>query len=507
MRLPLATTASMASLMSVPPTGALSTTTTTTTSRSRRVVETVVRDPRELRKARTGADEVAVGSYNVLAPLYVRPVDLRLGTVQAFAAFEWCSDEAVEWGSREARLRERVAALCEGCDAVCLQEVEFDGDGSVPRWLVESIEAGGLRVACVPTAADLSRIAERNERVLGARRAVGNVIASRRVEWSSALSSTSLCVGLGEDWVVVNVHLDAGSEAKRLETVGRALDAVEWLQGPRAKVVVAGDWNAEFFEGSPLRALVDAAEPSEDQYRRELERARFDGSLEAWRALWHAAPRRPALARVDTGPTRAGYDHDDTKTMASWGLDHLLCSSRLAVLAKLSTLEADARSLRDGLPNHVEPSDHLPVAALFRAPPPVPDRSADAVLDDLRRRDAADRAQTDALLDQVPLPHAASKQSPERVAAVRRRRKLNTDYKARAAERRRAVLDHIRADPLLSVSFESRLLAAFRDHGAPGTQLAKQAAAARGGVPPRGVRALVDAWLAGDFALGEPTGT
>ena len=32
-------------------------------------------------------------SYNLLAPAFVRPVDLRTGAVQAYAAFEWVSED------------------------------------------------------------------------------------------------------------------------------------------------------------------------------------------------------------------------------------------------------------------------------------------------------------------------------------------------------------------------------------------------------------------------------
>ena len=32
---------------------------------------------------------LSVVSYNLLAPLYVRPIDKRTGGIQAFAAFQW----------------------------------------------------------------------------------------------------------------------------------------------------------------------------------------------------------------------------------------------------------------------------------------------------------------------------------------------------------------------------------------------------------------------------------
>lgn len=36
---------------------------------------------------------LSVVSYNLLAPLYVRPIDNRTGEVQSFAAYAWSTDE------------------------------------------------------------------------------------------------------------------------------------------------------------------------------------------------------------------------------------------------------------------------------------------------------------------------------------------------------------------------------------------------------------------------------
>ena len=36
---------------------------------------------------------VEVLSYNLLAPAFVRPIDLRTGEIQPFAAFQWVSEE------------------------------------------------------------------------------------------------------------------------------------------------------------------------------------------------------------------------------------------------------------------------------------------------------------------------------------------------------------------------------------------------------------------------------
>jgi len=81
-----------------------------------------------------------------------------------------------------------------------------------------------------------------------------------------------------------------------------------------------------------------------------------------------------------------------------WRLDHVLYTARtLQVLACWQTLEADATSARDGLPNRACPSDHLPVGAAFAvAPPPVlPDEAARGLasrLVALTRTQVAERA-------------------------------------------------------------------------------------------------------------------
>ena len=53
--------------------------------------------------------------------------------------------------------------------------------------------------------------------------------------------------------------------------------------------------------------------------------------------------------------------------MVQWRLDHILYTSpSLQPISFWSTLEADLESSITGLPNHVCPSDHLPIAALFQ---------------------------------------------------------------------------------------------------------------------------------------------
>eukprot|EP01043_Picozoa_sp_COSAG02_P064816 COSAG02_NODE_9590_length_2168_cov_1.737554_3_plen_190_part_01 len=70
--------------------------------------------------------QLSVLSYNVLAPLYVRPIDSRTGGVQAFAAFEWCGegDELLDFAARWPRMLAEINAAA--ADVVCLQEVQFE---------------------------------------------------------------------------------------------------------------------------------------------------------------------------------------------------------------------------------------------------------------------------------------------------------------------------------------------------------------------------------------------
>jgi hypothetical protein len=93
------------------------------------------------------------------------------------------------------------------------------------------------------------------------------------------------------------------------------------------------------------------------------------------------------LRRIDTGCTRAAYDHDNEnetstaaldddnsknnhQTMAQWKLDHIMYTpSTLLPLRRWATLEDDEYSRTVGLPNDHIPTDHLPIAAMFELIP------------------------------------------------------------------------------------------------------------------------------------------
>ena len=61
-----------------------------------------------------GTRTITVASYNLLAPVYVRPIDKRTGCVQPFAAFAWVPDAEIAWPTRSQRLREQLRTYASG---------------------------------------------------------------------------------------------------------------------------------------------------------------------------------------------------------------------------------------------------------------------------------------------------------------------------------------------------------------------------------------------------------
>lgn len=424
-----------------------------------------------------GEDLVGIASYNVLAPCYVRPVDKRTGSVQAFAAFEWCSDEALDWSRRRPLLMGRLRDLCETCCVVCLQEVEFVESKtnifSAPSWVLESLQADWRVV--IPKQRDLARNADRNERVLGKRLAVGNAIVAKTVDWSLALSSTSVIIAFS-DWVVANVHLDATSEQKRIDSLLSIVGAIRQARGPNATILLCGDFNAEFTPGSPLGNFLSSdntgrqREDDDDLRRMDFENAYgFEKDFDAWVALCVAAKAAASLSptrfrRVDTGQTRAAYDHrsDHQRDIATWRLDHILFDDTKATFVRKGPSLEDINpgdALKVGLPNDTEPSDHYPVVAYFSAHKkrdPLPDE--DDLLNLLEALKAAETA--DALehsKKDAPVKKKAPP-TPEERAAIQRYRQTLKDARTKAVQRRRAfVQQHLQTDRRKLDWFELRL--------------------------------------------------
>ena len=354
---------------------------------------------------------LSVLSYNLLAPLYVRPIDARTGGVQAFAAFEWCGpgDELLDFAARCPRMLAEVRAAA--ADAVMLQEVQFEpndaGDGfALPAWLRPlTVEGGGDYIARIPAQGDLKEIAERNLRVLNCLAPVGNALLLRqgRLEplevaarvapgTKSAAKGATTRVGalvkgaqgsglesLGPT-ALFSVHLDATHEDQRVATIAKCMTQARQL-GTR-EVLVAGDMNTEILPGSCVAALLDLPGAA-DEWVRECASALRLGDelpnaeqLEAWQALRETAAvaareTRVALRRVETHGTRAAYDHGQSVgPCRSWRLDHILYTARTLQPAVVwETLEADLESTASGLPNETCPSDHVPVGASFEVRP------------------------------------------------------------------------------------------------------------------------------------------
>jgi len=182
---------------------------------------------------------LSIVSYNILAPIYVRPIDSRTGSVQDFAAFEWAepAEEVLEWDARRPRILAELKSF--NADIVCLQEVQFvkanDGRFTLPPWLrdLDGYEAR------IPQQMRLSEMADRNERVLGTPTAVGNALLLRRsrvemVPCALPESQTTRVPVVVQGkrgtslshlrpTMVYCVHLDATSEEKRVKTISRSI--------------------------------------------------------------------------------------------------------------------------------------------------------------------------------------------------------------------------------------------------------------------------------------------
>ena len=229
------------------------------------------------------------------------------------------------------------------CEVVCLQEVQFDteenGSFSLPAWLKK---LDGY-TACLPGDKYLTQMAERNERVLANRVAIGCAVlfrSDRLVQREETARSdpnrlVSACLeGHPESGIrhlgrtaFFSVHLDAQSEEERVEQLRKCLEKARAL-GTR-DAVFAGDMNAECFPGSCVRAIISPEVPSAEEMARQCAAAlRIAGTddaeeqtetkestesaeptaqqLEQWKVLWDKAAQAPkeyrmCLRRVPTG--------------------------------------------------------------------------------------------------------------------------------------------------------------------------------------------------------------
>ena len=264
---------------------------------------------------RTSPNQLTIMSYNLLAPLYVRPIDQRTGTVQSFAAFEWAepADEVLAWDARWPRLLEELKAT--QADIYCLQEVQYEreeaasGGGMytyrLPEWLHNGLLSDGQYSACLPAQGSLHAMAERNKRVLRCAEPVANALlyrtdrlrlaapydplrasteaaetasvqdkkratqlANERQQQLKSLGADAttklgICVegvpGSGLSGLtrlgVFCVHLDAKSEEQRVKQLGKCLETARIMYGTR-DVLLAGDLNTELFAGSCVGSMI-----------------------------------------------------------------------------------------------------------------------------------------------------------------------------------------------------------------------------------------------------------
>ena len=265
------------------------------------------------------AHELSVLTYNVLAPLYVRPLDARTGGVQQFAAFGWAEPaaERLDWAARQPRLSTELRSCA--ADVLMLQEVQFekadDGTLELPQWLQEVARASGYE-ARIPPQRDLREIAARNERVLGTFCAVGNALLWRpsRLEAATAAGGKDATTRVGlalrgrrdgplaplGPTAFFSVHLDAKSEAQRVGQLEKCLEAARSF-GTR-EVVIAGDLNTEALRGSAVGTLLGVGEPTPDDLARECASAELGFVTLKVSTPKHRGPDSWTPVRVVPGP-------------------------------------------------------------------------------------------------------------------------------------------------------------------------------------------------------------
>ena len=227
---------------------------------------------------------------------------------------------------------------------MCLQEVQFDFNDensnsfTLPKWL-RNLE--GYTV-CLPGEKYLQQIADRNERVLANRVAIGCAVLFRsdRLVFAEVPDKgedpntlVSACLMGHPDSEIhdlgptafFSVHLDAQSEEKRVEQMKKCLEKARGLHTRDA--VFAGDMNTECLPGSCIRAYFSSESPSADDMARECASAlRISGEdeeendagvntvteltaehMEKWKLLWDKAAQAPQEHRMDLQRVPIGW--------------------------------------------------------------------------------------------------------------------------------------------------------------------------------------------------------
>jgi hypothetical protein len=418
----------------------------------------------------SSSTKLSIASFNLLAPLYIRPIDQRTGLVQPFASFDWIiSDEdSKRILGNEVRLPKLLQKLLDcKCDFICVQELQLERErveedvsaciGRVsrrqqfvlPRWIAPLIERSvsdndDKYDMILPPQSELEKIAERNRRVLLTDAAITNAIFYKSNKWQPAgtnnvVGNTTTCVTsiflptpiISDDSVdvdsvcvdpiaITSIHLDARSEEKRVQQLRTCLEnSISCTVTPYIPAcIIAGDYNCELLDGSAIHAFLSPtisisgmpplADDDHDEKHRIQSENRIRECASALRLSSGILPTKNQLKtwdelvdyvtkfincndlelrRIDTGCTRAAYDHDNEnesstaaldddnsknnhQTMAQWQLDHIMYTpSTLLPLKRWATLEDDEYSRTVGLPNDHIPTDHLPIAAMFELIP------------------------------------------------------------------------------------------------------------------------------------------
>ena len=232
---------------------------------------------------RTSASQLSVLSYNLLADIYVRPIDERTGCIQEFAAFRWAepADVVLAWKARMPRLLAELQA-CEA-DILCLQEVQYETmatDDAKPRQRMCC--QSGCKRACLAMRASCQSNA-----TWGRWRSVTSVysvpipllpdallyrkdrlelVESRRAAIRAKPSTPTrlgVCLRGRRDSPLAGlpplgifcVHLDATSEATRVKQLSKCVEHARQEFGVR-DVLIAGDMNTELLRGSCVRAML-----------------------------------------------------------------------------------------------------------------------------------------------------------------------------------------------------------------------------------------------------------
>ena len=226
---------------------------------------------------------------------------------------------------------------------------------------------------------------------------------------------------INDSIVITSIHLDACNEEKRVQQLQQCLEhsisSSTTCYHPAC--IIAGDYNAELFEGSCLngflakdevdlnsikKAQSEDVDYSDNRVKECATSLRLPSGvkpttdqMKSWDTLHESVTtfiddKFISLTRVDTGCTRVAYDHDEDvslnaenveRSMKQWHLDHIVYTpTTLVPLMKWSTLEDDVLSSKVGLPNSKVPTDHLPIAASFeRKPhPQLSDEAKDKLL-------------------------------------------------------------------------------------------------------------------------------